>query len=75
MQIELFRDTRDSILAAHGPTALVNMTPAARERAFRQEMRAEKNLHPALQTPEGHYKVRASVQWMPLLAIQSRASI
>ncbi len=33
------------------------MTPAARERAFRQEMRAEKNLHPALQTPEGHYKV------------------
>lgn len=56
-QLELFRDTRDSILAAHGPTALVDMTPAARERAFRQEMRAEKNLHPALQTPEGHYKV------------------
>ena len=55
-QIELFRDTRDSLLSAHGPAALVNMTPAARERAFRQEMRAEKNLHPALAAPEGHYK-------------------
>lgn len=57
VQIELFRDTRDSILSSHGPVTLVNMTPAARERAFRQEMRAENNLHPALQTPEGHYKV------------------
>lgn len=35
------------------------MTPAARERALRQEMRAEKNLHPALLAPEGHYKVSA----------------
>ncbi|GAB4817940.1 hypothetical protein N2152v2_004986 [Parachlorella kessleri] len=59
--LELFRDTRDSILAAHGPTALIDMTPAARERAFRQEMRAEKNLHPALQTPEGHYRFLKAV--------------
>jgi hypothetical protein len=34
------------------------MSPAARDRALEREMRAEKNLHPALQTPDGHYKVR-----------------
>ncbi len=35
-----------------------DMSPAARDRAFKAEMRAEGNLHPALQTPDGHYKVR-----------------
>ena len=32
------------------------MTPAARDRALAREMRAEKNLHPALETPDGHYR-------------------
>ncbi len=34
------------------------MTPEARERALRAEMRAENNIHPALTSPDGHYKVR-----------------
>ena len=37
-----------------------DMSTAARDRAFKAEMRAEGNLHPALQTPDGHYKVRES---------------
>lgn len=37
-----------------------DMSTAARDRAFKAEMRAEGNLHPALQTPDGHYKVRGS---------------
>ncbi len=58
LQLELFRDTRESILlATQQPTVLRDMSAAARDRAFQREMRAEKNLHPALQTPEGHYKV------------------
>ena len=62
LQLELYRDTRDSILAAATaqPRALRDMAPAARDRAFVLELRAEKNLHPALQTPDGHYKVRGS---------------
>lgn len=34
------------------------MSAAARDRAFKAEMRAEGNLHPALQAPDGHYKAR-----------------
>ena len=59
VQLELYRDTRDSILlATQQPHCLRDMSPAARDRAFQREMKAEKNLHPALQTPDGHYKVR-----------------
>lgn len=58
VQLELYRDTRESILlATQQPTVLRDMSAAARDRAFQREMRAEKNLHPALQTPDGHYKV------------------
>lgn len=57
-QLELYRDTRESILlATQQPHVLRDMAPAARDRALRTEMRAERNLHPALQAPEGHYKV------------------
>lgn len=56
--MELYRDTRESILlATQQPHCLRDMSAAARDRAFQREMRAEKNLHPALQTPDGHYKV------------------
>lgn len=56
-QIELYRDTRESLQAACPGTALRDLIPAARERAFRREMKADNNLHPALQTPDGNYKV------------------
>eukprot|EP00887_Chlorella_sp_A99_P005446 scaffold1.g5446.t1 len=56
-QIELYRDTRESILATPGggAHAFSDMSPAARERALRREMAADKNLHPALEEPKGHY--------------------
>ena len=63
-QIDLFRYTRASIQEGVGEQAFQQMTAAARERAMQAEMRAEKNLHPALyppgsgQAPTGHYKVR-----------------
>ncbi|EFN59116.1 hypothetical protein CHLNCDRAFT_137916 [Chlorella variabilis] len=61
-QLELYRDTRESILlATQQPTVLRDMSAAARDRAFQREMRAEKNLHPALQTPDGHYKYLRAV--------------
>ena len=62
-QIDLFRYTRASIQEGVGEQAFQQMTAAARERAMQAEMRAEKNLHPALyppgpgQAPTGHYKV------------------
>lgn len=60
IQLELYRDTRDSILlATQQPHCLRDMSAAARDRALQREMRAEKNLHPALQTPDGHYRVGA----------------
>ena len=64
LQLELYRDTRESILTAtQQPNCLRDMSPAARDRALEREMRAEKNLHPALQTPDGHYKVRRGLVW------------
>jgi hypothetical protein len=57
-QIDLYRDTRDSIIGVLGVAAFRGMSPAARERALIAEMRAERNLHPAFMTPDGHYKVR-----------------
>lgn len=58
LQLELYRDTRESIvLATQQPHCLRDMSPAAKERAFRREMQAERNLHPALQAADGHYKV------------------
>jgi len=51
--LELYRDTRDSV----GAEELEKMTPLARDRALRLEMRAEGNLHPALYSNESHYEV------------------
>lgn len=61
-QIDLFRYTRASIQEGVGEQAFRQMTAAACERAMQAEMRAEKNLHPALyppgsgHAPTGHYK-------------------
>ncbi|KAL6776573.1 CPLD29 [Auxenochlorella protothecoides x Auxenochlorella symbiontica] len=61
-QIDLYRDTRESIqLAARCGLALKDMQPAARERAFRREMKAENNLHPAMHSPQGHYLMLRAV--------------
>ena len=70
-QIDLFRYTRASIQEGVGEQAFQQMTAAARERAMQAEMRAEKNLHPALyppgsgHAPTGHYKVRCRCQAVP----------
>lgn len=65
VQIELFRQTRESIVQGLGEGAFRGMTVAARERAFVQELKADGNLHPALyphndSSPAllGHYRVR-----------------
>lgn len=54
--LELFRDTRESIVRAGGGN--FDMSGAAWDRALQREMRADGNLHPALCTPDGHYKAR-----------------
>eukprot|EP00873_Tetraselmis_striata_P010052 jgi/Tetstr1/430316/TSEL_020141.t1 len=51
--IELFRDTQDSV----GLKELDAMNPLARDRALRQEMKADGNLHPALFSSKQHYEV------------------
>ncbi|KAK9807024.1 hypothetical protein WJX72_010915 [[Myrmecia] bisecta] len=66
-QIELYRDTRESILQGMDETGFARMTPQARERALVAEMKADKNLHPALWPPDdsplilGHYKVMKQI--------------
>ena len=57
-QMELYRYTRESIQAGRGAEVFRDMSLRARERALQQEMKAENNLHPALCTPDGHYKAR-----------------
>ena len=61
-QMELYRYTRESIQAGRGAAAFRDMPLKARDRALAQEMKAENNLHPALCTPDGHYKVRCRPQ-------------
>lgn len=58
-QLDLYRDTREGIQAGLGGRVFADMSMAARDRALKQEMKAENNLHPALCTPDGHYKVPA----------------
>jgi hypothetical protein len=55
--IELYRDTRDSV----GVKELDAMNPLARDRALRQEMKADGNLHPALYSNEQHYEVATQI--------------
>ena len=63
-QIELYRDTRESIIRGMDPEAWSNMPEAVRDRALLAELKAERNLHPALYPPDdtatvlGHYKAR-----------------
>ena len=53
-----------SIAAGQGADAWRGMSRGARERALQAEMRADRNLHPALYPPSdnaqmlGHYRVR-----------------
>lgn len=62
-QIELYRDTKESIMRGRSAEAWEGMSQGARDRALTAELKAEKNLHPALYPPEdspailGHYKV------------------
>lgn len=62
-QIELYRETRESIMQGLEVEAWNNMPYAARDRAMLAELKAENNLHPALHPPSdssavlGHYKV------------------
>lgn len=60
-QVELYRDTREMVLSdkASGAAADFNSgVLARRERALRERMAADGNLHPALLQPSGDYKVR-----------------
>ena len=57
-QMDLYRYTKESIQAGRGAAAFRDMSLKARDRALQQEMKAERNLHPALCTPDGHYKAR-----------------
>ena len=62
-QMDLYRYTKESILAGRGAAAFRDMNLKARDRALQQEMKAERNLHPALCTPDGHYKARNAALW------------
>lgn len=64
-QIELYRDTRESIVAGLDAGAWEAMAEGARERALLAELKAERNLHPALYAADpaaglGHYKVHST---------------
>ena len=77
-QIELYRDTRESIIRGMDPEAWSNMPEAVRDRALLAELKAERNLHPALYPPDdtatvlGHYKARNSsprILWILIAAV------
>lgn len=60
--MELYRDTRDSIVRGSDPEVWEAMPEASRDRALLAELKAERNLHPALYPADpnmglGHYKV------------------
>lgn len=66
-QIELYRETRESIVQGQDAEAWNSMPYAARDRALLAELKAENNLHPALYPPEGsspeilgHFKVNSN---------------
>ena len=63
-QIELYRETRESIMQGLDAESWSSLPYAARDRAMLAELKAENNLHPALYQPDdstadilGHYKV------------------
>lgn len=62
-QIELYRETRESIVQGMDVESWNSMPYPARDRAMLAELKAESNLHPALYPPDdsadilGHYKV------------------
>lgn len=69
-QIDLYRETRESIMQGLDGDSWNSMPYAARDRAMLAELKAENNLHPALYQPDdsadvlGHYKVSASFSHM-----------
>lgn len=63
-QVELYRDTRESILMDPGSRSaldFVSNEKTRRENALRKRMVLDGNLHPALQQPDGNYKVRCMI--------------
>lgn len=62
-QLELYRDTRDGILADKGEaaTAFINGTFEDREQVLKERMAADGNLHPALLHPDGNYRMLRAV--------------
>ena len=65
-QLELYRDTRESVIAdaqqnSAVAAALTQGDLATRERLLRERMEADGNLHPALLHPEGDYKMLTAV--------------
>lgn len=59
--LDLFRETRDSIQQGTTGGGRGDLSLAAWDRALQREMKAEGNLHPALCTPDGHYRVLRAV--------------
>ena len=56
-QIEIFRDTKDEL--RHGETkwSMEEASDELNEMMIRMELKKACNLHPAMRTPDGHYKV------------------
>jgi len=57
--VELYRDTRESILIQRPD--FPSLPQEAKDELLRREMGAEGNLHPALTSPDGHYKVLRTI--------------
>ncbi len=64
--IDLYRQT----VAAVGEEKLAALTPAARERALKREMKAMGHLHVAMHAPEGHYRYLRAVSEAVLSILQ-----
>jgi len=63
-QLELYRDTRENVLADTGSPTAVDFSsgdPALKERALRERMSIDGNLHPALEQSGGEYKMLRAV--------------
>jgi len=57
--VELYRDTRESIVIQRPD--FLGLPQEAKDELLRREMSAEGNLHPALTSPDGHYKVLRTI--------------
>ena len=67
-QIELYRETRESIMQGLDVEAWNSMPYAARDRALLAELKAENNLHPALYPAEDSTEILGHFKASPVLA-------